>query len=350
MAQEDDKKYMALCLELAVKALGNTYPNPLVGCVIVHQGKIIGQGYHSQAGMPHAEIEAIESVSNKELLAESTLYVNLEPCSHYGKTPPCSLRIIEHNIPKVVIGCIDTNSKVSGRGIKLLEQAGINVTVGVLAQESRWINRRFFTYHEHQRPYIILKWAQTKNKLIDAAQEYKTSQAGVKITDKKCSTLVHKWRTEEQAILVGTNTAIIDNPQLTARLAQGRQPLRLAIDLHHKIPQNANLKDGSVPTIIYSLQAPKGTTNGEEYALVEAGKNLWHSIFSDLHQRQVQSVIIEGGSKILHDLISHNFYDEIRVFTSADTYPQGIAAPSIPIPSCESIEIGNCTLQYYYAQ
>lgn len=348
MTEITDKKYMHMCLQLAEQAFGNTYPNPMVGCVIVHNSCVIGQGYHHKAGEPHAEVLAIESVQNKALLSESTLYVNLEPCAHYGKTPPCSLAIIQHNIPRVVIGCIDTFSKVAGKGIEMLRNAGIEVVVGILEQESKILNKRFFTYHEQKRPYVILKWAQTQDGFIDIAPELKLQRKGLWITDDICKTLVHTWRTQEQAILIGTNTAEIDNPQLTARLVQGSQPLRLVIDMNNRLPEQLYVKDGSVPTVIYTSNVIHSSKQNVEYVTVSQHTNIWQQIFQDLYEREIQSVIIEGGALILEDCIQHNIWDEMRVFTGPITFVKGVAAPYINMQAHVCQTIGNSMLDIYY--
>jgi diaminohydroxyphosphoribosylaminopyrimidine deaminase / 5-amino-6-(5-phosphoribosylamino)uracil reductase len=340
------KKYMQRCIELAQKAFGNTYPNPMVGCVIVHDNKIIGEGYHKKTGENHAEIEAINSVENKELLAESILYVNLEPCSHYGKTPPCSLAIIQYKIPKVVIGCIDTYSEVSGRGIEQLKQSGIDVTVGILEQESRELNKRFFTFYEKKRPYIILKWAQTQDGFIDIAPELKKEKKGLWITDDICKKLVHEWRIQEQSILIGTNTAEIDNPQLTARLVEGKNPLRVVIDLQNRLSENLFVKDGTTPTIIFTTKKLKSSHNLEYFTILDE-KNVWQEIWNELYIRNIQSIIIEGGSQILQDCIAHELWDEMRVFTGPCRFEKGVLAPKIRATSQQQIQVGNSLLEIY---
>ncbi len=342
-----DKKYMHMCLELARKAFGNTYPNPMVGCVIVCNDTIIGEGYHRKAGEAHAEIIALNSVTRTDLLSESTLYVNLEPCSHYGKTPPCSDAIIRHKIKRVVIACADSNPEVSGKGIAKMRQAGIDVEVGVLEKEARKLNCRFFTFMEQKRPYIILKWAQTQDKFIDQAPHLKSQKKGVWITDEIGKKLVHTWRIQEQAILVGTNTADIDNPQLTARLVSGNNPLRVTIDLHNRLPENLYVKDHSVPTIIFSLNPPESSHN-LEYVPVSHKDNLWKELFADLYMRNIQSIIIEGGYIILQDLINKKLWDEARIFTGPGYFHAGIPAPSISGVFSHEEKIGNSQLSYFY--
>ena len=342
---------MHMCLQLAQQAFGNTYPNPMVGCVIVYNSVVIGQGYHHKAGEPHAEVLAIESVQDKSLLSQSTLYVNLEPCAHYGKTPPCSLAVIQNNIPRVVIGCVDTFSKVAGKGIQMMQNAGIQVEVGILEQESRELNKRFFTYHEQKRPYIILKWAQTQDGFIDIAPEYKMHKKGLWITDDICKTLVHKWRTQEQAILIGTNTADVDNPQLTARLVQGNQPLRIVIDRQNRLPDNLYVKDGSVSTIIYTEELRNTHKYNVEYVNIDFSFNLWQQIYNDLYEREIQSVIIEGGAQILEDCIQNNLWDEMRVFIGPISFKKGVLAPNIESLQPQNTEIvGNSVLHVFFNQ
>jgi len=341
-----DKKYMQLCLDLAQKALGKTYPNPMVGSVIVYKNEIIGSGFHKKAGGPHAEVHAIESVLDKSLLSKSTLYVNLEPCAHHGKTPPCSDLIIQHNISRVVIGCQDSYHEVSGKGIERMRNAGINVTVGVLEKESRELNKRFFTFHEKKRPYIILKWAQTQDGFIDQAEDLKQQKRGLWITDSICKKLVHKWRTEEPSILVGTNAAEIDNPQLTARLVEGKNPLRITIDIHNRLSENLHLKDGSEPTIIYT-QLELDSKPNVEYKQIP-NINIWQEIFDDLYTRNIHSILIEGGSLILNDVISKGLWDEMRVFTGPGKFIRGIAGPKLSLKPNSSELIGNSSLDWYY--
>ena len=260
---KNDKKYMAYCLELAQKGQGNTSPNPMVGSVIVHNGKIIGKGYHRKCGEPHAEINAINSVKDKSLLKESTLFVNLEPCSHHGKTPPCAVKITELKIPRVVIGIKDLSAKVNGKGIDILRKAGVEVTVGVLEKESYELNRRFFTYHQQRRPYIILKWAQTHDGFIDRKREDDTMPEINWITNTVSKTLVHRWRTEEDGILIGKETARKDNPQLTVREWTGKQPLRMVLDRNLELSSDLFLFDRKYPTLVFNNLKQEATENLE---------------------------------------------------------------------------------------
>jgi diaminohydroxyphosphoribosylaminopyrimidine deaminase/5-amino-6-(5-phosphoribosylamino)uracil reductase len=325
---EQDAYFMSRCIKLAKNALGNTYPNPLVGSVIVHNGKIIGEGFHTQAGEAHAEINAINSVKNKELLKESTLYVNLEPCSHYGKTPPCSKKIAELKIPKVIIGTIDTTDKVSGKGIKIMQQAGIKVTTGVLENQAREINKRFFTFHEKKRPYIILKWAQSKDGFIDIIRTKNQEIQPYWITGLTERTLVHKWRSEEQAIWVGKNTVLKDNPKLTARQWFGQNPLRIVTDRNLQLDKNFDIFNKSSKTIIFNYKINKQIDN-IEYIKINQSPNELQEQLTHLYQHQIQSVIIEGGAKLLQNFIDTNLWDEARIFTGKKTFQKGINAPKI---------------------
>ena len=244
------EKFMQRCIDLARLGAGNTAPNPMVGSVIVYDGKIIGEGYHRRNGEAHAEVNAINSVNDKSLLRHASLYVNLEPCAHYGKTPPCANLIASIGIPNVIIGSVDSAAHVSGKGIQILKDAGCEVTTGVLESESRELNKRFFTFHEKKRPYIILKWAQTKDGFIDILRNNNCSVEPTWITNEYAKTLVHKWRSEEQAILIGTNTALADNPSLTTRLWKGKNPIRIVFDRNLRLPQGLRVFDDKAKTII----------------------------------------------------------------------------------------------------
>ena len=248
---------MQRCLDLAKKGLGKTYPNPLVGSVIVYQDKIIGEGWHQKAGTPHAEVFAIASVQDKSLLKEATLYVNLEPCNHYGKTPPCAQLIVEHQIPRVIIGCIDPFEQVNGSGVKTLEKAGIEVTTAVLEGKAKALNKRFFTFHNKKRPYIILKWAETTDGFTAPLDQEKGKPFW--ITSPESKKRVHKWRTEEAAILVGTKTVEIDNPSLTARLWKGKQPLRVVIDKSMKLNSSLNTFNNAAKTLVFTKEQIENT-------------------------------------------------------------------------------------------
>lgn len=306
-----DELYMQRCLFLARKAIGYTYPNPLVGSVIVHKGKIIGEGWHTKVGEPHAEVNAIASVRDKSQLKESTLYVNLEPCAHFGKTPPCADLIIEKEIPKIVIGCVDINSKVAGKGIERLRQAGREVIVGVLKAESQALNKRFFTFHAQKRPYIILKWAQTRDGFIAPLQQ--TQQAPVWISNAFSQQLTHLWRAQEGAILVGKRTVEKDNPSLTTRHWVGNNPLRLVIDNEHSLAKTLAIFQGDPTvtlTISPTLSMPKQVCN-------------------DLYERQIQSLIVEGGAHVLQQFIDEGLWDEARIFVGTPQFSAGLKAPQL---------------------
>ena len=294
--------YMQRCLELAKKAVGNTYPNPLVGAVIVHHNKIIGEGFHQKAGEAHAEIMAIDAVKNPALLKESTIYVSLEPCAHFGKTPPCALRIIEIGFKKVVIGTLDSHEKVNGKGKKMIEDAGIEVISGVLEKECQELNKRFFTFHQKHRPYIILKWAQSGDGLLD--QDFKPTQIGNPLTKQ----FVHQLRSREHAILVGTSTALTDNPRLTTREIAGRNPIRIVIDFDLKIPVNYHILNDEATTII--INSIKDQVKGNLNFIKIEKDNFLLNLMAKLVELQIQSVIIEGGSNTLQQFIDENLWDE----------------------------------------
>lgn len=323
-----NEKYMNRCLELARLGAGNVSPNPLVGCVIVHNNCIIGEGYHEKYGEAHAEVNAVKSVKNPELLKESTLYVSLEPCAHFGLTPPCSDLIIEKKIPSVVIGTIDSFAKVAGKGIERMKKAGINVQVGVLEKECREINRRFFTFHEKKRPFIILKWAETNDGFIDFDRTSNQFGQPVWITGEKSLLRVHQMRAVEDAILVGTNTAIKDNPSLTVRYCEGRNPVRLVTDNHLRLPENLKLFDGSVKTIVFN--SVKNLESGNiEYVKIDFSKNIIPQMLKTLYQQNIQSLIVEGGKQLLESFIDANFWDEAYRFIGNKIFTSGIKAPSI---------------------
>ena len=326
--------YMQRCLELAEMGLGNTAPNPMVGCVIVHNNKIIGEGYHRKCGEPHAEVNAINSVRKKELLPLSTLYVNLEPCAHYGRTPPCSLLILENKIPRVIIGCQDSFSEVSGKGIEMLRKGRVDVTTGILEQESRKLNRRFFTYHEKKRPYIILKWAQTLDGFIDLCRDGTSNKKPAWITNDVSRSLVHKWRTQEDAILVGRITAEKDNPQLNVREWSGKAPMRVVLDQHLQLSRELHLFDNQQPTLFFNSR--ENNMDGKtEYIRIDFGPGLFQRILEKLYEKEVQSIIVEGGAQVLSSLIQQNLWDEIRQFVGNKMFHTGVNAPGIKLRNPE---------------
>ena len=315
---------MQRCLDLALEGVGHVAPNPMVGAVLVYADTIIGEGYHWQYGEPHAEVNCIKSVSpaNVSLISKSTLYVSLEPCSHFGKTPPCTDLIIEKKIPEVVIGCKDIYSEVNGKGIEKLKAAGIKVVVGVMEKEAIAINKRFFIFHQLHRPYIILKWAQSNDGKIGALNGER-----IFISNEFTNRLVHKWRSEEAAIMVGTNTALHDDPALTTRLWPGNDPLRVVIDMDLKLPLSLQLFDGAVRTIVFNQQKQEASGNVSYYKINKNEKTL-HQILDTLYELKVQSMIVEGGAKLLQSFIDAGLWDEARVISNKQlAISNGINAP-----------------------
>ena len=322
-----NEKYIRRCIELARNGLGTTYPNPLVGSVIVYDGKIIGEGWHKKSGESHAEVNAVKAVKDKSLLKKATIYVSLEPCSHFGKTPPCCDLIIKNNIPNVVIGTVDPNVKVAGNGIKKLIEAGIHVTVGVLEEECNALNKRFFTFHKKKRPFIVLKWAESQDGFI--APTEKLEKKPVWITNQYSRQLVHKWRTEEQAILVGTQTANDDNPKLNARDWSGKNPIRLVIDQNNRIEKNNHIFDNQAVTIVFSKSIDTIKKENTIFEILDFEKNIAEQIVQILYQHQIQSVIIEGGRQTLQTFIDANLWDEARVFVGSIKFKEGTQAPTL---------------------
>lgn len=343
------QKYIFRGIQLGKNGLGNTAPNPMVGAVIVLHNKIIGEGYTSPYGGAHAEVNAIHSVSDKSLLKNATLYVTLEPCSHHGKTPPCSDLIIKHKIPEVVIGIKDPHDKVAGKGIKKLEAAGCKVTVSVLEKECREHHKRFLCFQEKKRPYIILKWAQTKDGFIAPdLSKRKDSPEPFWITNRQSRQLVHKWRTEEQAILVGTTTVLQDNPKLDARTWKGKNPIRVIIDKDLKTPKNYHILDGNITTIILTnVVDKKQYIKGVDYITIDFKKNIALQICEALYLKNITSIIIEGGCKTLQTFIDANVWDEARVFTGATHFKSGIKAPEFSGTLKSSNNIAKDTLNLY---
>lgn len=333
--------YMKRALELADKGRGYVSPNPLVGCVIVYEGKIIGEGWHRQYGEAHAEVNAIHSVEDKSLLKESTLYVNLEPCSHFGKTPPCADLIIEHQVPKVIIANYDTNPQVKGGGIKKLRDAGIQVIPEILLKEGLELNMRFFTYIEKKRPYIILKWAETADGFI--ARKNNDSKW---ISDEFSRQLVHKWRSEEDAVLVGSGTAWHDNPKLDVRDWSGRNPVRIVIDRYLKLGNNQHLFNGIQRTICYNLIKDDAHHNLLFVRLQKEG--LLESLVQNLYKQNIQSVIVEGGAQILKAFIEKNLWDEARIFVSPQNFKTGIPSPRLSAVLQTEVKLDADWLKIYH--
>ncbi|MEJ6980162.1 bifunctional diaminohydroxyphosphoribosylaminopyrimidine deaminase/5-amino-6-(5-phosphoribosylamino)uracil reductase RibD [Pedobacter sp. P351] len=339
------EKYMQRCIELAQLGTGNVSPNPMVGALIVHNDIIIGEGYHEKFGHAHAEVNAIKSVLSRyddaeTLLKSSTIYVTLEPCSHFGKTPPCSDLIIKHGIPKVVIGSSDPFEEVNGRGVRKLKEAGIEVILGVLNNECNFLNRRFFTRVKKQRPYIILKWAQTSDHYFapgNGSQQW--------ISSPPAKILTHQWRTEEDAILVGKNTALIDNPQLNVREVDGRNPVRIVIDRNLELPTHLYLFDFSQETIVFNAKKTAIDRNIKYLELEDFDNILPQLICYQLFLMDIQSIIIEGGAKTLNLFINAGLWDEARIFTAPDRWEKGIEAPEIQGEILNKQKIGTDTLQ-----
>jgi len=342
-----DEQFMQRCLFLAAKGLGATYPNPLVGCVIVHQGKIIGEGWHKKAGTPHAEVNAIEAVEDKKLLKTSTLYVNLEPCAHYGKTPPCADLILKYKIPKVVIGTRDPHDQVAGKGIEKLQKAGCDVVLNALEKEAAFLNRRFFCFHQKKRPYIILKWAQTEDHFLGPKPTAKTNGSVFWITGALAQQRVHQWRSEEQAIMVGVQTVIEDDPQLTTRHWEGKNPLRFVLDPNDRIPSQAKMLTDEFPT--YLLNKEKKDSLSPQKTKKVTNFYSAKSILETLFKLNIQSVIIEGGAYTLNSFLKENLWDEIRLFQSTTKLEEGISAPEINLIPQNKEQLGEDQLFVYYA-
>ncbi|RPA67434.1 bifunctional diaminohydroxyphosphoribosylaminopyrimidine deaminase/5-amino-6-(5-phosphoribosylamino)uracil reductase RibD [Cyclobacteriaceae bacterium YHN15] len=319
---DQDEKFMLRAIELAEMGRGKVSPNPMVGCVLVHDGQIIGEGFHEFYGGPHAEPKAIASVSQKELIPESTAYVSLEPCAHWGKTPPCANLLVKEGVKKVVIGALDSNPLVGGKGINILKTGGIEVVSGILASKVRAQNIRFFTYMEKQRPYIILKWAQTRDNFI-AKNNYDSKW----ISNVYSRQLVHKWRSQEDAIMVGTQTAKYDNPRLNVRDWNGKNPLRIVIDRTLSLDSDLHLFDQSQATICYN-QIKSEVLNNLEWVKLQMGFEIEH-ILEDLFAKKIQSIIVEGGAQLLNKFIQLELWDEARVIVGMNEFGTGISAPLI---------------------
>ncbi len=333
--------YMHRCLELARNGLGRVAPNPMVGCVIVHNNKIIGEGYHKEYGQHHAEVNAVRSVKDHELLKEATLYVNLEPCCHFGKTPPCTDLILHTRIPRVVIGSADPFDAVAGKGISKLRNHGVEVQVGILKNECLSLNKRFFTFHQKNRPYIILKWAQTADAFIDIERLPGTPARPTWITSEKLRMLVHKWRTEEQAIMVGTITALKDNPRLNVRDWSGKQPVRIVLDENLTLSSSLHLFDNSQKTIVFNQLQNKLEENLHWIKVDFGSNNFLMEMLAILKSEMIQSVIIEGGQKVLHAFIENNLWDEARIFQGNKFFVKGLRAPALPLEKFSQERIGN---------
>lgn len=320
---------MRRCFELAELGRGQVAPNPLVGAVVVHNDQIIGEGYHQRYGEAHAEVNAIEAVKDKSLLKEATIYVNLEPCAHHGKTPPCADLIMQHQLKRVVICNIDPYDEVAGKGIERMREAGIQVDVGILEQEGRHLNRRFFTFHEKKRPYVIIKFAQTADGFLDRIRSSRSEGTPLKITGDSANQLVHKWRSEEQAILVGLNTVQLDDPSLTTRFWPGKHPLRLVIDPRLQMdPESKVLTDGH-PTWVFNAVRSDVCENKVCYVQIDDPAAFEQEIMSYLYENGIQSMIIEGGATTLQRFIEAELWDEARIFSGPMRIGEGIQAPPL---------------------
>ena len=334
--------FIQKCISLARKGALDVSPNPMVGCVIVNDGEIIGKGYHKEFGKNHAEVNAINSVKDKSALRNSILYVNLEPCCHHGKTPPCTDLIIKYNIQKVVIGCKDTFSKVSGKGIKKLKDNSVDVIYGVLEKDCVELNKRFFCYHIKKRPYIILKWAKSKDNFIAPINQEKPFW----MTSEKSKKLVHSWRAEEDAILVGRKTVVADNPFLTVRKSKGKNPKRIIIDKELLLDIKSNVFDNQADTIVFNNI--KSATIDKTTYLKADFNNLNEDILNQLYNRNILSLIVEGGAITINSFIATNLYDEIRVFTADKLLKNGVNSPELPdINLIETNIINNDKLEIY---
>lgn len=339
------EKYMQRCLELAAKGIGTTRPNPAVGAVIVYNNKVIGEGYTSPYGGSHAEVNAINSVKETSLLEKATIYVTLEPCSHYGKTPPCADLIIRKKIPNVIIGTLDTHSLVCGNGVTKLKEAGCTVTLGVLENECKKHHKRFFTVQNKKRPYIILKWAETKDGFI--APLTKNEQKPVWISNEYSKQLVHKWRAEEHAILVGTNTVLADDPKLDVRSWTGNNPVRVILDRNLRIPTQVNVFDKKIKTIVITEKEQESTYDNLLYEQIDFSEKVGVEICNVLQEHKIQSVIIEGGTHTLQTFIDEGLWDEARVFTGETIFAKGIKSPLLPKKNFEQQTIKNDILRIY---
>lgn len=325
-----DEKYMRRCLQLATNGKGFVSPNPMVGAAIVYKDRIIGEGYHRCYGQAHAEVNAVNSVRDRSLLKDSTLYVSLEPCSHYGKTPPCAQLVIDSQIPRVVIGSLDPYPKVAGRGVKMLREAGIEVVVGILESKARVLNKEFFTAQTKERPYIYLKWAQTADGFIDKVRKEGEAPQPTPISDDFSKVLVHKLRTEIPGIMIGTNTAVNDNPFLTVRLWNGKNPTRIILDREARIPSDYHLLDGSVETLVFTEAVKQEESKGGvTYIPTLFNSDVLEYTMAELKKRRVNAVLVEGGQQLLQNFIDKQLWDEAFVEIANMKFVDGVAAPVI---------------------
>lgn len=326
---EVNEKYMVRCLELARNGRGDVAPNPMVGAVLVYEGRIIGEGYHRKAGEAHAEVNAIRSVKDPSLFSKATLYVSLEPCSHYGKTPPCAELIIRKGIPRVVVACLDPYPQVAGRGVRMLREAGVEVEVGVMEAEAMALNHAFMTAHTQQRPYILLKWAESLDGFIDRIRT-DSSKPAVLLSSPESRRMVHKLRSEVDAILVGTNTALLDNPSLTVRHWVGNSPIRVVFDRHLRLPETNRLFDGSQLTFVYTETKAKDKKN-IKYVTLDFSSDFLPSVLKSLYKQGIHSLLVEGGAQVLTGFLKAGLWDQLSVETSPVTLYSGVKAPDLSL-------------------
>lgn len=348
------EKYLNRCIELAKNGLGLTYPNPMVGAVIVCDNKIIGEGWHQKAGEPHAEVHAINAVKQKELLKKSTIYVSLEPCSHHGKTPPCSDLIAKSKIPNVVIGAIDTNSLVAGMGVEYLKKNGCNIVIGILEQECIDLNKRFYTYHNKKRPFVVLKWATSADGFFDVERSIADFEDAKPtwITNNYSQQVVHRLRATEQAILVGTETVIKDNPSLNVRTVKGNNPIRIVLDKSLRIPLHYKVFNGTCKTILITdflaeTQNNYSMISDLKIERIDFKKEIASQIAEVLCKNEIQSVMVEGGKQVLESFLDANYWDEAYVFTGAIDFTSGLKSPVINYSPSNQINILGDTLSIY---
>ena len=340
----EHESFMQRCVDLAYLGQGNVSPNPMVGCVIVKNGLIIGEGYHSEFGGKHAEIKAIESVIDQKEIENSTVYISLEPCVHHGKTPPCVHELINRKIKTAVIGSRDSNPIVGGKGIESLKRVGIEVIENILEEECRKLNKRFFTFHEKRRPYVILKWAQTSDGYLDKNREI--GEKGVNwISSPESKVLVHKWRSEEQSILVGRNTILNDNPSLTVREISGKNPTRIVIDSQLQLSKDVNIFSKDAPTLVFN-RLKNDKIDGVEW--IKISETSTKRILDELFKRNIQSVLVEGGSRTLQYFIIDNVWDEARVIVGDVKFGDGIKAPVMNKVPSRAHQFSNHDTIYYY--
>jgi diaminohydroxyphosphoribosylaminopyrimidine deaminase/5-amino-6-(5-phosphoribosylamino)uracil reductase len=335
---------MQRCLELAQLGQGRVAPNPMVGCVIVHEGRIIGEGYHQQYGEAHAEVNAVNAVGNKDVLRDATMYVSLEPCAHHGKTPPCADLIVKHGIREVFIATDDPFAQVAGKGIDRLRNAGVTVHVGLLEQEARELNRRFFTFHQQQRPYIILKWAETHDMFVDRVRE-SPMERPLAITCDSANVLSHTWRAQEAGIMVGMRTALLDDPSLTVRHAAGNNPIRIVLDRNMCLPTSSNILNNDAPTLILNEQEEK-ELGLHRYLKMNDMYDL-NEVINELWKANVQSILVEGGPALHRRFIDADLWDEARRFVSPDRIGTGVPAATLPLNPDRTERIGRDLLHHY---